>query len=71
MTVRFMPRPAFRGSRIGFLVQWLGPRRMRSTIDEYTVRDGGRWRYVHRDGEATSSASTVFHGPRRPIDGQT
>jgi uncharacterized protein YndB with AHSA1/START domain len=41
------------------LVQWLGPRRMTMTIDYLDARDGGRWRYVHRD---TDGAEYGFHG---------
>ena len=39
------------------LVQWLGPRRLTMIIDEYAIRDGGRWPYVHRDADAR------FDGP--------
>ena len=41
------------------LVQWLGPRVMTMTIDEYDVRDGGRWRYIHTDPDG---AEHGFHG---------
>ena len=41
------------------LAQWLGPRVMTMTIDEYDVRDGGRWRYIHTDPEGTEYG---FHG---------
>jgi uncharacterized protein YndB with AHSA1/START domain len=34
------------------LVQWLGPRGLEMTIDQYDCRTGGSYRYVHRqDGE--------------------
>ena len=29
--------------------QWLGPRRLPMIVDHYEVRDGGGWRYVHRE----------------------
>ena len=29
--------------------QWLGPRGYEMDVDEYDVRDGGRWRYIHKD----------------------
>ena len=29
------------------LVQWLGPRTMRMTVDRLDARDGGAWRYIH------------------------
>ncbi len=41
------------------LKQWLGPRRLTMIVDEYDVRDGGRWRYIHRD---TDGAEYGFHG---------
>lgn len=45
------------------LVQWLGPRRMTMIIDQYDVRDGGRWRYVHREPDGTEHGfHGVFHG---------
>jgi len=49
------------------LKQWLGPRRFEMVIDEYDVRDGGRWRYVHRaaDGEEHGFHG-VFHGTPSP-----
>jgi len=31
-------------------------------IDRYEVRDGGRWRYVHRDAEHEYGFHGVFHG---------
>ena len=33
------------------LVQWLGPRQLTMTIDRFDARDGGTWRYTHRDTE--------------------
>jgi uncharacterized protein YndB with AHSA1/START domain len=45
------------------LAQWLGPRRVTMTIDEYDPRDGGRFRYSHHDaGGATYTFHGVFHG---------
>ena len=45
------------------LVQWLGPRRMAMTVDRYEVRDGGTWRYVHRDPDGNAYGfHGVFHG---------
>lgn len=45
------------------LVQWLGPRRLTMTIDVYEVRDGGRWRYIHREENgAEHGFHGVFHG---------
>jgi uncharacterized protein YndB with AHSA1/START domain len=49
------------------LVQWLGPRRFRMEVDTYEVRDGGRWRYVHRDDEGNAFGfHGVFHGTPSP-----
>ena len=45
------------------LVQWLGPRKYKMVIDRYDVRDGGAWRYIHRDDDGNAYAfHGVFHG---------
>ena len=45
------------------LVQWLGPRRLKMTIEHYDVRHGGTWRYVHSDDEGNEYGFRgVFHG---------
>jgi uncharacterized protein YndB with AHSA1/START domain len=45
------------------LVRWLGPRELTLTVERYEVRDGGRWRYVHRDpGGKEHGFHGVFHG---------
>ncbi len=45
------------------LVQWLGPRRLTMTIDRMEIRDGGTWRYVHREPDGTEHGfHGVFHG---------
>ena len=45
------------------LVRWLGPRRLRMTIDQYDARHGGSYRYVHHDTDGTSYGFRgVFHG---------
>ena len=47
----------------GLLVQWLGPRRLTMSIDRLDVRDGGTWRYTHRDADGTEYGfHGVFHG---------
>ena len=52
------------------LVQWLGPRRLTMTIDHYDVRDGGTWRYIHRDGDGNEYGfHGVFHGTPSPDSG--
>lgn len=45
------------------LVRWLGPRRLTMAIDRFELRDGGRWRYLHREEDGTEYAfHGVFHG---------
>jgi uncharacterized protein YndB with AHSA1/START domain len=45
------------------LKQWLGPRKYEMVIDEYDMRDGGRYRYVHRDDAGNEFRfHGVFHG---------
>jgi uncharacterized protein YndB with AHSA1/START domain len=44
------------------LVQWLGPRRLTMSIDRLDARDGGTWRYTHRDADGNEYA---FHGVYR------
>ncbi|GAA3909930.1 SRPBCC family protein [Streptomyces lacrimifluminis] len=41
------------------VVQWLGPRRLEMRIDRYDARNGGSYRYVHRDDDGTEYG---FHG---------
>jgi uncharacterized protein YndB with AHSA1/START domain len=52
------------------LKQWLGPAKYEMLIDEYDVRDGGRWRFVHRGDEGEFGFHGVFHGKPSP-DGFT
>lgn len=57
------PAQVFQASSDPTLVaRWLGPREMEMLIDEYDVRDGGRYRYVHRSPEGDEFAFRgVFH----------
>lgn len=49
------------------LVRWLGPRRLTMAIDRLEVRDGGAWRYTHRDADGTEYGfHGVFHGTPTP-----
>lgn len=49
------------------LVRWLGPRRMTMTVERYEVRDGGTWRFIHRDTDGTEAGfHGVFHGTPSP-----
>jgi uncharacterized protein YndB with AHSA1/START domain len=49
--------------------QWIGPRRLTTRIEEFDVRDGGRWRYasIEPDGREYGFHG-VFHGPQS-VDG--
>lgn len=45
------------------LTRWLGPRRMTMTIDHFEPRNGGTWRYIHRDEAGNEYGfHGVFHG---------
>jgi len=49
------------------LAQWLGPRNLTMIVDRYDVRDGGSWRYIHRDADgAEYGFHGVFHGAPSP-----
>ncbi len=39
--------------------QWLGPRRLKMTLEKFEPRSGGSWRYIHEDKEGNKYA---FHG---------
>jgi uncharacterized protein YndB with AHSA1/START domain len=41
--------------------QWLGPRRYEMVIDRWDARDGGGYRYVHKDGDVEHGFRGVFH----------
>jgi uncharacterized protein YndB with AHSA1/START domain len=43
--------------------QWMGGGSYEMVIDQWEARDGGAWRYVHRDGEGNEYGfHGVFHG---------
>jgi uncharacterized protein YndB with AHSA1/START domain len=49
------------------VVQWLGPRDLKMRIEEYDVRDGGRWRYISTDADGNEFGfHGVFHGTPSP-----
>jgi uncharacterized protein YndB with AHSA1/START domain len=49
------------------IVQWLGPRELAMKIEEYDVRDGGKWRYVSTDADGNEFGfHGVFHGTPSP-----
>jgi uncharacterized protein YndB with AHSA1/START domain len=45
--------------------QWLGPRKYEMVIDKWEPRDGGSYRYVHRDADGNQFA---FHGVFHSLD---
>src|SRR4026207_265721 len=51
------------------IVQWLGRDRVAMTVDRGGVRDGGAWRYTHRDQDGNEYGfHGVFHG-HQSVDG--
>lgn len=49
------------------LKQWLGPAKYEMIVDEYDVRDGGRWRYLQRAADGGEHGfHGVFHGEPSP-----
>jgi uncharacterized protein YndB with AHSA1/START domain len=49
------------------LARWLGPRLYTMIVDRYEVRDGGVWRFIHRDAEGNEFGfHGVFHGTPSP-----
>jgi uncharacterized protein YndB with AHSA1/START domain len=47
--------------------QWLGPKGYEMVVDAYEVRDGGRYRYIHKDTQGNEFAfHGVFHGTPSP-----
>jgi uncharacterized protein YndB with AHSA1/START domain len=49
------------------IAQWMGPRELTMKIEEYDVRDGGKWRYVSTDADGNEYGfHGVFHGTPSP-----
>jgi uncharacterized protein YndB with AHSA1/START domain len=49
------------------LSQWLGPRKYTMTVERFEPRDGGTWRYIHRDEAGNAYGfHGVFHGDPSP-----
>lgn len=49
------------------IVQWLGPRALTTTVDHHDARDGGAWRFIHRDADGNEYAfHGVYHGTPSP-----
>lgn len=42
-------------------VQWLGPRRLKMTLEKFEPTNGGSWRYIHRDEDGNKYAFHVVH----------
>ena len=45
-------------------VQWLGPRELTMTVERFEARDGGSYRYIHKDREGNEYA---FHGVNHEV----
>jgi uncharacterized protein YndB with AHSA1/START domain len=45
-------------------VQWLGPRRLKMTLEKFESRSGGSWRYTHRDEKGNEFG---FHGVNHEV----
>lgn len=57
------PEQVFRAATDpAFVAQWLGPRELEMIVEEYDVRSGGRYRYIHRSSDGDEFAFRgVFH----------
>jgi uncharacterized protein YndB with AHSA1/START domain len=47
------------------LPEWLGPRELTMTVDEFDLRPGGSYRFTHRDSEGNGF---VFFGELREVE---
>ena len=49
--------------------QWLGPRKYEMVIERWDAREGGAYRYFHRDAESSYGFHGVFHSmaPERMV----
>jgi len=45
-------------------VQWIGPRRLSTTLDTFEARSGGSWRYIQKDEDGNEFA---FHGVNHEV----
>jgi uncharacterized protein YndB with AHSA1/START domain len=50
------------------LCEWLGPRRLRMTVQEFDVRPGGSYRYTHQGQQPDSDGPYVFFGEFREVE---
>ncbi|WP_109473246.1 SRPBCC family protein [Ornithinimicrobium cavernae] len=53
------------------LVQWLGPRNLVMTVDEFDARPGGAYHYTHRDENGSYGFRGCFHTVREDLLIQT
>lgn len=48
-------------------IQWIGPRRLKITFKKFELKNGGSWRYIHKDQEGKQFAfHGVFHEVKKP-----
>jgi uncharacterized protein YndB with AHSA1/START domain len=45
-------------------IQWLGPRELVMTLEKFEPRNGGMWRYIHKDKDGNEY---VFHGVNHEV----
>ncbi|MCZ7385266.1 MAG: SRPBCC family protein [Candidatus Methanoperedens sp.] len=45
-------------------IQWLGPRELKMTLEKFEPRNGGSWRYIHKDKDGNEYA---FHGVNHEV----
>jgi uncharacterized protein YndB with AHSA1/START domain len=43
------------------VAEWMGPRDLAATVEQYDVRPGGTYRYIHRDDSGEYAFRGVFH----------
>jgi uncharacterized protein YndB with AHSA1/START domain len=48
----------------GLYVQWLGPRELTMTLEKFEPRNGGSYRYIHKDHDGNEYA---FHGVNHEV----
>jgi uncharacterized protein YndB with AHSA1/START domain len=48
-------------------IQWLGPNRLTMTLETFEPRNGGSWRYIHKDQDGSEYAfNGVYHEVTAP-----
>jgi uncharacterized protein YndB with AHSA1/START domain len=45
-------------------IQWLGPQELVMTLEKFEPREGGSWRYIHKDKDGNEYA---FHGVNHEV----